>query len=188
LFTKVRNLKEDDMRRTLFCVSVLVALAGWSCSSVSVSVDFDRDTDFSQYKTFSWLGQQHKPPPRKAAEHSFFEKRLMDAVEAELLDAGYKRSRMGKPDFLIAYHIGARDKVDVTKYGYRYGPHGRWVGRQVEVVRYKQGTLILDFVDAASKDLVWRGTAVGAIRDMTAGEAEIRGVVAKVLAGFPPAE
>jgi hypothetical protein len=48
--------------------------------------------------------------------------------------------------------------------------------------------LILDVIDPRSRQLVWRGTAVGALRDMTAGEAEIRGVVAKVLAKFPPGD
>jgi hypothetical protein len=174
------------MKRTLFCLLVLIALGDWSCSSVSISVDYDRDTDFARYNTFRWVPQQQRVPEKMVAEHSFFEKRLKDAVEAELRDAGYKRARMGEPDFLIAYHIGARDKVDVTRYGYRYGPHGRWVGHRVEVRRYKQGTLILDFVDAGSKQLIWRGTALGALRDITAGADEIRGVVSKVLAGFPP--
>lgn len=176
------------MRQTLLCAWLLIALGLMSCSSVSVRFDYDRETDFTRYETFRWLDQKHKPPPKMVAEHSFFEKRLKDAVEAELRAAGYRRPKMGEPDFLVAYHIGAKEKVDVTRHGYRYGPHGRWVGRRVEVRRYKQGTLILDVIDPRSRQLVWRGTAVGALRDMTAGEAEIRGVVSKVLAEFPPAD
>jgi hypothetical protein len=174
------------MKRTLFCTMLLIALGALSCSTVSIRVDYDGDADFAQYKSFSWVNQQHRRPEKMAAEHSFFEKRLKDAVEAELLGGGCKKARFGKPDFLIAYYIGARDKVDVTRHGYRYGPHGRWVGHRVEVHRYKEGTLILDFVDPESKQLVWRGTAVGALRDMTAGADVVRGVVSKILAGFPP--
>jgi hypothetical protein len=167
---------------------LLIALGLWGCSTVSITVDYDSATDFSRYKTFRWVNQQHRRPPKMAAEHSFLEKRLKDAVEAELRVAGYRRPRMGEPDFLIAYHIGAKDKVDVTRHGYRYGPRGRWVGHRVEVRRYKEGTLILDFVDSDTRELFWRGTAVGALRDMTAGAEEVRGVVAKILAGFPPSE
>ena len=174
------------MKQTLFCLLVLIALGGWRCSSVSIHIDYDQDTDFAQYKTYRWMPQQQRPPKQMSVEHSFLEKRIKDAVEAELRAAGYKRAHMEEPDFLVAYHIGARDKVDVTRYGYRYGPHGRWAGRKVEIRRYKEGTLILDLVDPGTRQLFWRGSAVGALRDITRGADEVRGVVSKILAGFPP--
>ena len=174
------------MKRTLFCLLLLTAIGAWSCSSVSIHVDYDRDTDFAQYKTYRWVLQQQRAPEQMSVEHSFLEKRIKDAVEAELRSTGYQRARMGEPDFLIAYHLGTRDKIDVTRYGYRYGPHGRWVGRRVEVCRYKEGTLILDFVDPGTRQLFWRGAARGALRDIAAGADEVRGVVSKILAGFPP--
>jgi len=174
------------MKRTLFCLLVSTALLGWSCSSVSVNVDYDRDTDFTQYKTYRWMPQQQRPPEQMSVEHSFLEKRIKDAVEAELRSAGYERARFEEPDFLIAYHLGTRDKVDVSRYGYRYGPKGRWVGSKVEVRRYREGTLILDFIDPGTRDLFWRGTARGALRDITAGADEVRGIVARILGGFPP--
>ena len=176
------------MKRTLFCLLVLTALGCWSCSSVSINVDYDHDTDFSQYQTYRWMPQEQRAPEQMSVEHSFLEKRIKDAVEAELRAAGYKRARMEEPDFLVAYHIGARDKVDVTRYGYRYGPHGRWGGPRVEVRRYKEGTLILDLVDPGTRELFWRGTARGALRDITTGADEVRGVVSRILTGFPPSE
>ena len=65
----------------------------------------------------------------------------------------------------MTYHVGAQDKVDVQSwgYGYGYGPgryHGTWGGGGgIETYNYTEGTLIIDIVDASSKQLVWRGTA-----------------------------
>ena len=64
------------MKQALFCLLLLTALGGWSCSAVSISVDYDHDTDFTQYKTFRWLPQDQRAPDKMAAERSFFEKRL----------------------------------------------------------------------------------------------------------------
>ena len=107
-------------------------------------------------------------------------------VDAELMERGYRKVNAGKPDFLIAWHIGAQDKVNVERYGYRYGPRGRWYGTNVQVHHYKEGTLILDFVDPEEKQLVWRSTAVGSMRYFTKGEREVQSSVHEMLKKFPP--
>jgi hypothetical protein len=168
----------------LLLVGAVIVILG--CSTISVTVDYDSDIDFTQYKTFDWIEYKEKAPLARAREHSLFEKRLKAAVEGDLYEMGYEIITVGKPDFLIAYHIGAKDKVDVDRYGYRYGPRGRWIGHSVEVHRYKERTLILDFVDPKLKQLVWRGTAVGTLRDMAAGEDAVYDAVSRILAQFPP--
>jgi len=168
----------------LIGVAVVVGIIG--CSSMRVSIDYDRDVNFAKYKTFKWIPHKPKVRPRRLLNHSLVEKRIKSAVERELSAKGCQKATGGKPDFLIAYHIGAKNKVDVTTYGYRYGPRGRWWGRYVAVERYKEGTLILDFVDPELKQLVWRGTAVGAIHyPETVGE-KMDQAVEKILSKFPP--
>ena len=78
------------------------------------------------------------------------------------------------------------NKVNVERYGYRYGPRGRWYGTNVQVHHYKEGTLIIDFVDPDEKLLVWRSTAVGSMKYFTKGEHEIRSSVERMLEKFPP--
>jgi len=77
-------------------------------------------------------------------------------------------------------------EVNVERYGYRYGPRGRWYGNNVQVHHYREGTLIIDFVDPDDKVLVWRGTAVGSMQYFTGGEDEVQSSVAKMLEKFPP--
>lgn len=169
----------------LLSALALVGLSG--CATMSVNTDYDKEVDFAQYKTFDWIKQTPKIPPRRRIDATLLDKRIRDAVEAELSFKGYERVRQGsKPDFLIAYHIGAQNKVDVSTYGYRYGPRGRWVGRHVEVHRYKEGTLILDLVDPGMKQLVWRGTAVGVVYAPADLERKLLEAVGRLLEEFPP--
>jgi hypothetical protein len=164
--------------------ALLTGIAG--CATMSVSTDYDQDVDFSEYETFNWVKQKPRVPPRRRIDAMLLDKRIKDAVEAELSFRGFRRVTGGIPDLLVAYHIGAENKVDVSTFGYRYGPRGRWVGRHVEVHRYKEGTLILDVVDFDTKQLIWRGTAVGAVYTPSDLERKLLETVGKMLDEFPP--
>jgi hypothetical protein len=57
----------------------------------------------------------------------------------------------------------------------------------VEVRQYKQGTLIIDLIDASTKELVWRGVGKSEITNEDREE-QIKQVVSDILAKYPPAE
>jgi hypothetical protein len=95
------------------------------------------------------------------------------------------------PDMLIVYHVGVQDKVQVTDWGYRYSDyywgHG---GRDIDVYNYQEGTLIVDLVDAQTKQLIWRGAGSTAI-DNSGGSPEktdkkVNNVVGKIFSKYPP--
>jgi hypothetical protein len=57
------------------------------------------------------------------------------------------------------------------------------------VTYYEEGTLLIDFVDTSTKELVWRGVAtkiLGHASDPEKIQAEIDKIVDKTLAGYPP--
>jgi hypothetical protein len=54
---------------------------------------------------------------------------------------------------------------------------------------YTMGTFVLDFFDVASKELVWRGSAEGKLREYNTPEQKqdrANEVVQKILEQFPP--
>ncbi len=114
--------------------------------------------------------------------------RVGAAVEAQLKAKGYVPAE-GAPDFLVATYVGQLSRIQVTDWGYGYGPRAAWYGGGVDVYQYEEGSLIVDIVDARSKRLVWRGTAT-AIVDPGATPEErterIQEAVAKVFKDFPP--
>ena len=161
-----------------------------SCSSVyDVKYDYDKQANFKDVKTFDWL-----TVPEKPGINSLVVERVKDAVNAELKAKGLMMSS-NNPDFLIAQHLGKKDKVHVTNMGYGYGSYGgywggHWgTGGGVATYNYEEGSLILDFVDAKSKKLIWRGAANAEVQDLNTPEKSekvINEVVKEILKNYPP--
>ncbi len=179
------------MKRTVVILLGIVALMMSGCSSVSTTYDYDSETDFSKLQTFAWMPREANTggsAQQARADNSLFDKRLKNAINKNLEAKGYSIDTT-EPDFVIMYHTGVQDKVNVTNWGYTYGPYwGPW-GESVDVSQYTEGTLIVDFVDYVTKSIVWRGTAQKALTtDPKPEQADenIQKAVDQLLAKFPP--
>lgn len=71
------------------------------------------------------------------------------------------------PDFTVAYYASTKDKLDVRMWDYGY--RGRWGGWRepagYAVQPFTEGTVIVDVVDARTRDLLWRGMGVSRVSD-----------------------
>lgn len=170
-----------------------IMLAVLGCApSITVKHDYDKEANFAALKTFAWLPTPENPQAsvKQALErNSLLDKRIKQAVDAQLAGKGYQVN-VNNPDFVVTYHVGAEDKVNVTDWGYGYGRYGGWYGGGgVDVYQYKEGTLILDVIDWKSKQLIWRGFAQGTIdpdAPTEKREQRLNEAVTRMLANFPP--
>jgi hypothetical protein len=171
-----------------FFVLFLIGLTV-SCASIyGVKYDFDQQANFADLKTFDWM-----PVPEKAGINSLVVQRVKKAVNAELQAKGLMMTS-NNPDFLIAQHLGKKDKVQVTDWGYGYGHYGRyrggdWGSNSVSTYHYEEGSLILDFVDAKSKKMIWRGAAKAKVQNADTPEKSeklINEAVKEILKKYPP--
>jgi hypothetical protein len=160
-----------------------------SCASVyDVQHDYDKQADFESLKTYDWM-----TVPEKADIDNLNVERVKKAVNAELQAKGLMMTS-NNPDFLIAEHLGKKDKVQVTNWGYGYGPHGGYWGGYwgpggTSTYEYEEGSLILDFVDAKSNKMIWRGVAKAEIDNVDTPEKKeklINEAVQEILKNFPP--
>jgi hypothetical protein len=160
-----------------------------SCASIyGVQHDYDKQVNFANLKTYGWM-----PIPEKANINSLNVERVKNAVNAEMKAKGLMMTS-DNPDFLIAEHLGKKDKVQVTDWGYGYGPHGGYWGGYwgpggVSTYEYEEGSLILDFVDAKSKKMIWRGVAKAQIDSADTPEKKeklINEAVNELLKNYPP--
>lgn len=172
------------MRRCMLLALVVVA----GCSPYSVSDDYDPTTPFSKYKTWTWF-----PGPRPAPLDSLNENRIKSALEAELPLRGLSKAAEGSGDLLVGFHASVSQKIEVTpttiSYGYGWGRGyvGTTYGNDVRT--YDEGTLIVDLIDAATKTLVWRGTARATVykdADPEYRTTRIREAVQAILERYPP--
>jgi len=164
-------------------IALLVFIFGCA-SSVSVKHDYDPGYNFTNLKTYDWL-------PVKSENLEISElriKRFQNAVNQELAAKG-KTLSSENPDFLIALHGMTKTRVNVTDWGYSYGPYWRAGYRDVDVSSYEEGTIFLDFVDAESKELFWRGVGTGVAEPNLSAEQQEKkfaSAASKLLEKFPP--
>lgn len=181
----------------------LIALLGTvgllltGCSSFNVTSDYDSAIDFSQYGTYAWLPRPDATDTTKGANNDgLLYQRIERAVNANLSTKGLRRvGTQSDANLLITEHINVEQKlrVNTTNYGYGYGRWGYHGAGYTDttVDQYDQGTLILDFIDAKTKELVWRGMAQSRLKDLKTPEerqARVRAAVDAILEKYPPAK
>ncbi len=160
-----------------------------ACSGISVTHDYDPQADFSAMKTYSW----YAAPAAAAGVDTLTTQRISRAVDAELPLRGYRKVDGGTPDFLVHALASIHQRIEAvpTTTTVGYGWRGGYMayGTGTEIRTYDEGTLILDVISPATKQLVWRGTAKAAVygdRSPEEREARIREAVAMILESFPP--
>lgn len=167
---------------------LMVTLLITSCTSVRVASDYDRTANFNTYKTFAFF----KNGIDKAEISDLDKRRILRAIEAELLAKGFTKSE--NPDLLISIFTKSREKINVYNNG--WGPYGYGWGwspwywnnyRGTTVSRSTEGTLFIDLIDAKKKELVWQGMGTGYIsQNMKHKDERIKEFVAKIMEKYPP--
>lgn len=173
------------------CLSLALILP--ACSRVRVHVEMDPEADFGRYRTYSFLshgGAERAPgtlPPRlKIVSDPLFQKHVEHEITSDLGERGLSEvERKTHADLLIGYSTVIRSRaermpplVGTGRYGHHYVIHPghiKW---------YKEGTLVIDVIDADSHVLVWRGIGTGMLRDMRPGP-ELRAAIREIMARLP---
>lgn len=192
--TEKLNLSNSLAIRTLVLLQLLcLTILTGACSPIrSISYDYNRAVDFSGLRTYDWI-----PIPAEMQEkEALMLERIKKAVNSRLEAKGFRITK-GKSDFLVATNFGQVEKLKVYDYGYPYpyyGPsrrydYGSYHGG-VSSFYYREGALVLDFIDTASKEVIWKGVAtVYLSKDQTPDKIDdvVNEAVEKILANFPPA-
>ncbi|MEN8007781.1 MAG: DUF4136 domain-containing protein [Candidatus Krumholzibacteriota bacterium] len=173
----------------LLVLVLLASLAG--CSNLSVNYDYDQNVEWSKFKTYGWIDVPLQPsdPTGPLQDTELLRKRIHNSVAYEMEQRGIAPG--DNPDLLLVYHLGAKEKIQVTDWGYRYSDYyWGYGGRQIDVYQFTEGSLVLDLIDAESKSLVWRGTGTGIVDQSKRTPEEMQdradNVINKIMESFPP--
>lgn len=164
-----------------------------ACSSpIKVITDYDSKADFSRFQSFSFYQLTDKGPGLSELN----QQRIINAIRDELITKGLKED-MDDPDLLVNATAIVTEEKQVTStnyynYGgyyrpYRWGP--TYVGGSTvySVTELREGSLVIDIIDASTKHLIWQGTGNKEIdTGLKKPETEVPAAVAKILADFPP--
>lgn len=173
----------------LFC-----ALATISCSpQIKVTSDYDKSANFQHYHTFS-LNRVEDASLQSVSELN--QDRIYNAVRSEMTRKNFQES--SNPDLIVHTATVLKDKQSVTatsnyyNYGGYYRPYiwGAGLGSAYttyNVQNYKDGSLIINIVDAKTQKLIWEGVANKEIdKPSKDPDKDIATAVTSILAHFPP--
>ncbi|MDH3698615.1 MAG: DUF4136 domain-containing protein [Flavobacteriaceae bacterium] len=184
-----------------FYLPALALIMLTSCVSVRVVTDYDRDTDFTEYKSYAF----YKTGIDKAEISDLDKRRILKAIETEMGSRGFVKSE--SPDLLVSIFTKEKERVDVynNNFGWGWGwgwgyPYwgGYWGGYWgpgwggywgPNVSARTEGALYIDLIDAKNKELIWQGRGQGSLnnfQNIEKKEERIREFVSEILAKYPP--
>lgn len=187
--------------RAMTPTTILLALATLLTGCASgprVYSSLSPEADMSSYQTYSYvptLGTQTEGEPT-----TLLTQYLRTAVDREMQARGYRYVPDGG-DLLVNFYVETEEKlqsrtartgpsvgVGFGYYAYRGRLYSSWqTYPETEISQYTEGTLNIDLADAARRELVWEGVAIGRITEEARRnvQAAVDAVVPMVFAEFP---
>ena len=175
------------MKKYFLFAYVLLALGVSRVAAQSPSYGFDRNADFSKYKTYKWVSIE-------SAQHldDLTADQLIGTLDMELAKKGLRKSPSDNADLYIGYQIarGNAKQLDHYDLGAAYEPAAQatsgTAGETTTTVH--SGPLVLYIYDAARKQLVWwsaLSNAINADADPGKKQKQMDKAIAKLLKDYP---
>ena len=170
--------------RSIIALILIVFVS--SCAPIYVNYDYEKNADFSQYKTYNYYSNI------ETGLSELDSKRLMDVLDTEMKTKGFSLSET--PDFYINIKSQDFQGVQQSSVGVGIGSTGRNFGGglsmgipigQTNVNR----EIIIDFVDESNVGLFWQAVTETNYNPKSTPERKeerFRTLVQKVLSGYPP--
>jgi len=138
-------------RRLGLAALALLALAAGCATKTDVRSDHEPGADLNAYRSFAFY------EPAQPGYLSLLERHLRRATR-EQLERQHLVYDERSPELLVNYALRVMDRQELqsSHRGARYRGFG---ADSVETVEFRQGTLLIDLVDARRQALVWRVVA-----------------------------
>jgi len=185
-----------EMKKLGLLMIVFLLLGVSSAVAQDIRYDFDKDKDFSTFKTYKWVAIKGAEMPDELTQ-----KALTNAIDAQLAAKGLTKTDSDDADLYVGYQTALGQEKEFTSYntGWGYGPGwgGGWYGYggMSTTTTYGStstvyvGQLDLSMYDPAAKQLVWRGTASKTLDPKAKPEKKQKNInkaVEKLLKKYPP--
>ena len=138
------------MKMLRFVLALIFIICVTGCSSITIDDDFFNTADLTSYKTFDWIPRPHAILIVKEGRGQV-EKLLKESVNEQLTARGLSQ-KADNPDLLISYLVGA-ELINADDFSDKVGER--------TAQPYSEGAILLDFVDAKTRELLWRVAAFG---------------------------
>jgi Domain of unknown function (DUF4136) len=187
---------EGKMKRFALLAAATFLLGVIPALAQDVRYDFDKDKDFSKYKTYRWVPIKDADQPDELTA-----KQLVAAMDAELAKKGLTRTDGDSADLYIGYQTAVGTEKQFTSYNTGWGYGGGWgrgwygYGGMATTTTYGStstvyvGQLDVSMYDSVQKQLVWRGAATKTLDPKAKPDKKQKNItkaVQKLLKNYPP--
>ena len=147
-----------------------------------VDLDYDKDVDFSSFKTYSWKDSS------AIAKDPQMHTRIVWYVERSLEKRGLVKKTEGGGDLLVRYYAKGKEGLKGTpSQGESYLPGGAGqLTTGVDFQKVIEGTLIVELQRASDEKAVWRAATQYTSIDKKRIDAETESAVRLLFAKYPP--
>ena len=175
-------MRRTPIRLVGLVLSLLLVTAG-TARAQKITTDYNREANFSQYKTFMWI----KEPK---AHNPLVQQRIVEDVNAALEARGLRLVK-SDADVGVAVHAATQEQRTLNTFYDGFGGGWRWGGgfgtATTTVQTYEVGTVIVDVFDAHTKEAVWRGTSEKTLSsNPEKNAANLNKAIDKMFRNFPP--
>ena len=175
----------------LSALALGLGLAACSSEQATTRVDSRPGVNLARYKTYNFVDETARNDSAFISSGSnIFD--LKRAVTREMETRGFQKA--DQPDLLVNIGMVTEQRTQTRESNfqtdgapYYIGQRNyRWQAGDIPVGQYQEGTVTIDLVDAARKELVWQGTTSAILsRKPTRAAKQIDEGVADVFAKFP---
>ena len=140
-----------------FAGILTIAITCMGCATMHVNSYLAPDVNLRTHRSYTWSSSdsQFTGDPR-LDNNRFFHERLRAAVDQQLAGRGFEKDTSG--GLIVHYHASVSQEIYISGVERM---DGYCEDCTPEV--YDQGTIVIDFVDARTDRLVWRGWAEGSL-------------------------
>ncbi|MGF1786070.1 DUF4136 domain-containing protein [Photobacterium swingsii] len=174
----------NNLSTTVLTCALLGSLIG--CSA-DVSTDYDKQTNYAQFKTYQFAVQPDDDSTSLDAA------RVENAITRELQTHGLTLSKDNPADVTIRHAIQSQSDYQSsgTSFGFGYGFNnvGIGVSTPTQYKEYKYGKLIVEMVANNSKQVVWRSVSQRKLKEtMSPDDREtfINEQIGEMFKNYPP--
>lgn len=153
-----------------FFISILFLIAGCSTeNAITITTDTTLIAN-DKIKTYRWYDKSQSDVNSPINE--IVRDYIKNAIDRELAAKGLSQQNDAEFDVYVNFNVLAETRADVKAYkvysgtvhGYNWNRYGGFQADlqtedKTDYLYYREGSLIIDFIDPASDKLVWRGVA-----------------------------
>lgn len=166
-------------------IAVLCLLITGCGYKVNVVQDFDPEANFDAFKTYAWMPESELPDGHQVntAGGRELSTLISFVMDEELVRRGLTKDE-DNPDLLVSFWVGINAMSGLEE-GVDYASQME----NYTAYNAEGATLMIDLIDAQTREFVWRGGGATRVRvDPTVEmvETDVRSITRQILAHYPP--